>query len=241
MAAPAEPAPFGRGRVLQLVLGSLGLLVALTLVGSAAAATWALETHGDGSGYLTLDTHRFETSSYALQGQSLDVNTKSPIWALADHLGRVRITATSTRAAKPLFVGIARTEDADRYLAGVAHDEARELELDPVRVEYRRFGGGAPAAVPAARSFWRAHATGTGTQRIDWPIEKGRWTVVAMNGDGSRSVSLDAQLAARVSSAWWIVAGLFVLGGLSLLGGGALVYSGARTRSPVTKAERVSA
>jgi hypothetical protein len=48
-------------------------------------------------------------------------------------------------------------------------------------------------------------------------------------------VSIDAQLAARVSNVWWIVIGLFVVGGLSLAGGGALVYSGARRRATATR------
>jgi hypothetical protein len=56
-----------------------------------------------------------------------------------------------------------------------------------------------------------------------------------MNADGSRKVSVEAQLAARVSHVWWIVIGLFVVGGLSLAGGGALVYSGARTRAQMTE------
>ncbi len=56
-----------------------------------------------------------------------------------------------------------------------------------------------------------------------------------MNADGSRKVSVEAQLAARVSHVWWIVIGLFVVGGLSLAGGGALVCSGAPTRAQVTE------
>lgn len=236
VAAPAQPARrVGRGRVLRLVFGSLGLLAAMAFIGGAGALTWALETQRDSSGYFTMNTHRFKTSSYALKAQSLDVDTKSPIWAVADRLGRIRITATSADAAKPLFIGIARTEDVDRYLAGVEHDEARELEIDPFSIEFRRSVGGAPAAVPTTQSFWRTDATGTGTQTISWPLEKGHWSVVAMNADGSRRVSVDAELAARLSHAWWVVTGLFVLGGLSLLGGGALVYFGARARSPVTK------
>jgi hypothetical protein len=154
--------------------------------------------------------------------------------ALEDRLGRLKITATSTLAAKPIFIGIAHTEDADRYLARVEHDELRDIESDPSNTGYRRLGTGAPQALPTTRSIWRAHATGTGTQTVTWPVEKGHWSAVVMNAAGSRNVSVDAQLAARVSYVWWIVTGLLVIGGLSLAGGGALVYSGTLRRAPAT-------
>lgn len=217
-----------RSRVPQRVLGSLGVLAALAFLAAGIALTWGLETRRDGSGYFTTNRHHYQTSSYALATQSLDVNGA---WALAD---RLRITATSTDAAKPLFVGLARTNDVDAYLADVEHDELRDIEFDPFSIDYRRLGTGAPTAPPATRSIWRARTTGTGTQTISWPVEKGRWSVVVMNADGSPRVSVDAQLAARVSFVWWIVIGLFVLGGLSLLGGGALVRSAVRTRTPAT-------
>jgi hypothetical protein len=231
---PAQPTHrLDRGRVLRLVLGSLGVLAALAFLAGAVALTWALETHRDGSGYFTTNTHHYQTSSYALSTESLDVDGLTG--ALEDRLARLRLTVTRTDAAKPLFIGIARTEDVDRYLAHVEHDELRDIESDPFGIDYRRLGAGAPAALPATRSIWRAHATGTGTQTITWPVEKGHWSAVVMNADGSRNVSVDAQLAARVSHVWWIVIGLFVVGGLSLAGGGALVYSGARRRATATR------
>ena len=49
-----------------------------------------------------------------------------------------------------------------------------------------------------------------------------------MNADGSRHVSVDAQLAARLSGAWWFVVAFTALGALLLLGGIALVRSGIR-------------
>jgi hypothetical protein len=232
--APAQPAHrLDRGRVLRLVLGSLGILSALAFLAGGGALTWALQTHRDGSGYFTTNTHHYQTSSYALSTESLDVGGMTG--ALEDRLGRLRLTATSTVAAKPLFVGIARTEDVDRYLARVEHDELRDIEYDPFRIDYRRLGAGAQPALPTTQSIWRAHATGSGTQTVSWAVEKGHWSAVVMNADGSRNVSVDAQLAARVAHAWWIVIGLFTLGGLSLAGGGALAYSGARTRVQVTE------
>lgn len=230
--APTQPAHrLDRARVLRLVLGSVGLLGALAFLVGGGALTWALQTHRDGSGYFTTHTHRYQTSSYAVSTESLDVGGMTG--ALEGRLVRLRLTATSTVAAKPLFIGIARTEDVDRYLAHVEHDELRDNESDASSIDYRRLGAGAPTALPNTRSIWRAHATGSGTQIVSWPVEKGHWSAVMMNADGSRTVGVDAQLAARVSHVWWIVIGLFVVGGLSLAGGGALVYSGAVRTLPL--------
>ena len=229
-AGPRGAAPrLDHGRVLRLVLGGLVLLAALAFLAGAGALTWALETHRDGAGYFTTATHHYRTSSYALSTQTLDVDGVTG--ALEDRIVELRITATGTDAAKPLFVGIARSDDADAYLAGVAHDELRNIRFDPFGIDYRRVGAGAPSTLPGHRAIWRAHAEGTGTQTISWPVEKGRWSAVVMNADGSRPVSVDAQVAARVSQVWWLVAALFVLGVAALGGGGALVRSGARTRA----------
>ena len=85
--------------------------------------------------------------------------------------------------------------------------------------------------------FWDTKSVGTGAQTVNWLLRSGHWSAVVMNADGSRSVAVNARLAAHVSYLWWIVATLFVLGGLSLLGGGALAYSGIRTKPPATTEE----
>src|SRR5262249_18440862 len=131
----------------------------------------------------------------------------------------------------PLFIGIARTQDVDRYLANVAHDQVGDLKLDPFSVQYQPQSGHAPTVIPTAIRFWDTKAVGTGAQTISWPLRSGHWSAVVMNADGSGSVAVNARLAAHVSYLWWIVAGLFVLGGLSLLGAGALAYSGIRTKT----------
>jgi hypothetical protein len=216
----------GRSRVVRLVLGSLGLLAALAFIGIAIAGIVGLEKNRDATGYFVTHTHHYQTSSYALSTESLNVGGITG--ALEAGLVRLRIAATSNDAAKPLFIGIARTEDVNRYLARVEHDELRDISFDPFKIDYRRLGTGAPAARPARQSFWRARASGTGTQTISWPVKKGLWTAVVMNADGSQNVGVDAQLAARLSGAWWFVAAGFALGALSLVGGIALVRSGVR-------------
>jgi hypothetical protein len=224
----AEVAPtqrLDRRRLVRLGLGTLGLLAALALLGGAIAAIVGLETSRDSTGYFVTHTHHYKTSSYALSTESL--NVAGVTGALEAGLVRLRIRATSTDA-EPLFIGIARTGDVNRYLARVEHDELRDINFDPFKIDYRRLGTGAPTASPSGQSFWQARASGTGTQTISWPIEKGRWSAVVMNADKSRNVSVDARLAASLSGAWWFVAAALVLGALSLAGGVLLIRSGSR-------------
>jgi len=218
-----------RRRVVRVVFGSLAILAALALIGSAIAAIVGLETNRDATGYFTTHTHHYQTSSYALSTESLNVGGVTGV--LEAGLLRFRIAATSNDAAKPLFVGIARSADVSRYLARVKHDELRDISFDPFKIDYRRLGTGAPAALPSTQSFWQTHASGIGTQTISWPVKTGHWSAVVMNADGSRNVSVDAQLAARLSGAWWIVVAFTALGALSLVGGIALVRSGVRRRA----------
>lgn len=226
-AAPVAPTQhLGRGRVARLVLGGLALLAALALIGSAIAGIFGLETNRDATGYFVTHTHHYRTSSYALSTESLNVGGVTG--TLEAGLVRLRIAATSDDAAEPLFVGVARTADVNRYLDRVEHDELRDIDFDPFKIDYRRLGTGAPKALPSTQSFWQTRASGTGTQTISWPVKKGRWSAVVMNADGSRNVSVDAQLAARLAGAWWFVAAAFALGALALVGGAVLVRSGVR-------------
>ena len=232
-ATPTQRA--GRGRIVRLVFGSLGLLVGLALIGSAIAGIVGLETKRDATGYFVTHRHHYQTSSYALSTESLSVG--GVIGALEAGLVRIRIAATSNDAAKPLFIGIARTADVNRYLAGAAHDELRDISFDPFTIDYRRLGTGAPTELPSTRSFWQTQASGTGTQTISWPVKKGQWSAVVMNADASRNVSVDAQLAARLSGAWWFAAAFIALGAVSLVGGIAFVRSGTRKGSSSTSSE----
>jgi hypothetical protein len=208
----------------RLLFGSLCLLLALAFLGSAVAGIYGLENNRDATGYFVTHTHHYQTPSYALTTESLNVG--SVTGAFETSLFRLRITATSDHAGKPLFIGIARTRDVVRYLARVKHDELRDINFDPFKVDYRPLGAGAPTALPSAQSFWQKHASGTGTQTINWPVKSGQWSAVVMNADGSRNVAVDAQLAARLSAAWWFVVALLALGALALAGGILLVRSG---------------
>jgi hypothetical protein len=214
---------FGSGRVLLLVFGGLAALLSLVLLAGGSAGAWALGER-DASGYFTSGTHGFSTSSYALSSDSLEVDSDMPGW-VGDRFATVRIQASSTR---PIFVGIARTTDIERYLAAVQHDEITDVHTGPFTVSSRRVEGSSRPASPAGQSFWRVQASGSGTQTITWPLEKGDWSAVAMNLDGSRGVSVEARFGGRVSALGWLTFGLLVAGALGLLSGAASIYLGAR-------------
>ncbi len=215
--------PFAAKRILLLVFGGVAVLVALALFAGGGAAVWGLGQRDD-AGFFTSGTHEVSTSSYALASESLDVGPDIPGW-LDDGFATVRVAVTS---AKPVFIGIGRAADVERYLAEVEHAQITDWDTDPFSVSYRSQDGTARPATPASQNFWRVQASGSGTQTITWPVAEGKWSVVAMNADSSRKVSVDAQLGARVPSLRWFAIGLLGAGALALLIGGGLFYFGAR-------------
>jgi hypothetical protein len=214
--------PFGAKRILLLVFGGITVLVSLALLASGGAALWGLSQRDDG--FFTSGTHEFSTSSYALASESLDIGPDIPGW-LEDGFATVRIEVTST---KPVFIGIGPVADVGRYLADVEHAQITDFDIDPFSVSYRALEGTMKPAAPASQNFWRAQATGSGRQTISWPVEEGTWSVVAMNADGSRDVSVDTRLGTRIQHLGWIVSGLLGAGVIVLLVGAALIYLGAR-------------
>ena len=62
------------GRVVLIVLGSLGVLFGLALLAGGGFLLWADRTQRD-DGYLTTPTERFATPTYALTRSRLKVDT----------------------------------------------------------------------------------------------------------------------------------------------------------------------
>jgi len=131
-------------------------------------------------------------------------------------LGTIRIRAEST-AGVPVFIGIAPSWAASRYLSDVAH--ATVSGPAGSTDWYAEQGGTAPAAPPARAVTWVAYAAGPGTQTVVWPVRSGNWTVVAMNADGSRPVRVHVDVGATLPALPWIVAGLLTAGVVALAGG----------------------
>ena len=204
-------------KVVLLVVGCLAALVSIGLVIGGGGLIWAHATQRDSSGYFSTSTQRFETASYALTSEHIDLGADVPDseWSLLDDIGTARIVVRSTNDA-PVFVGIARHSDIERYLARTAHDEITDVRFSPFRPTYRSQAGETPPAPPEAQPFWVASISGAGQQTLTWDIERGEWDVVVMNADARRGVSVEASAGIEIG---FLLALGFALMAAGLAGG----------------------
>jgi hypothetical protein len=219
--------------VISAAVGAILTLCSLGLLGAGGTAAWA-ETawrHGD---YVDLGSASYRTGSYALASDTIELHAAAPGWDAASALlGTVRIRAASAGGTTPIFLGIAPSASASQYLSGVAYATVRGVTGQ--HGLYTTHGGTAPALPPAQARIWSAHATGAGTQTLAWPVKSGSWTIVAMNADGSRPVSMRVNVAATLPSLPWLTAVLLTGGLIALaLGLGLIVVPARRAGQPTT-------
>jgi hypothetical protein len=201
-----------------------------------AYGLWLHTTQRSG-GYVMTSSERFATGSYALATRTLHISSDVSSFLYGrDWLGNVRIRGESSNPNRPLFIGIGRKADVDRYLARVAHSDVVDVSANlfgtTYRPSYHAQPGGRPAMPPESASFWVAHVAGRSNHALTWGVEPGRWAVVVMRPDGSRGVSAELAAGAKLPALLWASTGLAVLGLLILSGAAALIYSGANQPAP---------
>jgi hypothetical protein len=213
------------GRIASLVIGAVLVLLSLGLLGVGGTAMWAYLTQRD-AGYVTTDVHEFSTAGWALSTEPTELGSAGVGWLYPPALlGEVRIRVTPVSAGSELFVGIGRSRDVDRYLAGVKGTVISDFWDDRVQPT----GGGELRSAPGTQRFWAASSTGTGTQTVVWKPSDGSWTVVVMNAGGGPGVDIGADLGASIPALPWIAIGVLV-GGVVFMGGGLLLIVGAVRR-----------
>ena len=214
------------GRIAALSIGTLLVLLALVLLGAGGTALWADRTQREG-GYVTTDVEEFSTSGSALATVSTELGSAGVGWLYSPGLlGEVRIRVTPTDSGSPLFVGIGRSADVDRYLAGVNHTLITEFWGH----ETEAVGGGTPKSPPGSQDFWVASDTGPGTRTVVWDPVDGSWTVVVMNADGRPGIDMGADLGARIPAVLWVAFGLLAAGAVFMAGGALLITGAIRGR-----------
>lgn len=231
---PSAPSRWTGGRIALIVVGSLLALIALGAIAGGVYGLW-LHTTQRSDGYVMTSSERFATSGYALATRTLQISSDVPSFLYGrDWLGDVRIRGESANPSRPLFIGIARKEDVDRYLAGVAHSDVVDVNANPFgtsyRPSYRDRPGGQPATPPVLARFWVARVAGPDSQALAWRVKQGRWAVVVMRPDGSRGVSAELAAGAKLPALLWASIGVLVFGMLILGGAAALIYFAARER-----------
>lgn len=214
------------GRVLLIIFGAIGVLVGIGALGGGGVLSWAYGTQRDDQGFFNTRTEPFTSTAHAITSEGVQVLDE---WPLDGNLGTIRLRVTPRDTERPVFAGIARTRDLARYLSDTSYDEVRDIELDPFRVEYRRFAGAAPPTPPGDQTFWETRVSGTGTQTLTWDVEGGDWTAVVMNADGAAGVEFDASVGGKISWLIWVIVGLFAFGVLSVVGGVIMIVLGTRS------------
>ena len=220
------------GRVVLIIVGSLVGLIGLALLAGGGFLLWAHETQRDDQGFYTSGVLALRSDAYALTAEGIEIADVPDELFRKGRLAQVRIRGTGQNG-KDIFLGIAREEDVDSYLDGVAHDEVKDVGFSdsqaPEDIEYRRIEGTTQPPAPDGETFWVASASGSGEQTVLWDVTGGDWAIVAMNADASADIAIDATVAAKAGFIIWVAIGLLA-GGLVLLAvGGLLVFLGARS------------
>lgn len=214
------------GGVVAIVIGGLVAVGAILAATLGALALWG-DGKKDADGYLATGTDHYETMTHALMTDDLDFDAVYPGFD-GDPFGKVRLQATS-RDGKPVFVGIARTEDAAKYLAGTRYTDVTDVDYDPFDPTYRDYTGSVPAR-PGDQDIWVASAEGSGKQTVDWKAKDGDYSVVVMNADASSSVDVGVRAGAELGFLRDLGYGLLGGGLLALALGAGVIVAGVRSR-----------
>jgi hypothetical protein len=205
------------GGWILVVIGTLAAVIGVTLVVVHL-------TQRDSDGYYTSDSTRVSAPGYAITSEALHFGNLPGV--VNDIVSTVRVSATSTNG-RPLFVGIARQSDVNRYLGGVARSQVTDINDNSV--DYDRHPGGAPAGPPGSQHFWEASSTGRGQIPTTWKVSGGDWAIVAMNATGAPRVSADVKLAAKTDAVLWVGIAFLAVG---LIAGGAGIAMLVSSRRP---------
>jgi hypothetical protein len=219
-AAPAGRSGWSGGRVVGMIFASIASLIGLGLLlgGLALVAVHAFARDDDG--YYSSNKEELRSPAYAVTTDSIDLGADVAEDVPADLLGTVRVRAQST-GGKPIFLGIGPSTEVERYLAGVGRSELVDFNHgDPV---FSLVPGRRAPRPPDSQDFWVSESEGAGDREISWDVEAGTWTVAVLNADGSRGVTAEADIGAKVGWLLWVGIGLALAGGILIGTGIALI------------------
>jgi hypothetical protein len=196
-----------------MVFASIGGLIGLVLLVGGIALLSAHLFARDDDGYYTSDRELLESATYAITSEEIDLGADADDWAPEGLLGEVRLRVESPER---VFIGIGPDVDVARYLGRVAYDELTDFHDGEAQFDLHQ--GGRPRTPPRAQDFWVAEAEGSGEQALTWDADFGRWTVVVMNADAARGLTIEADAGVKLDWAVWAGLGVLVVGLLMTAG-----------------------
>jgi hypothetical protein len=210
-----------------LVAGIILCVVAVVCVAGGGWALWVDRVDRDAKGFVSFGTTDLRTETHAIVG---DLRGDGPSWLWGSTvMGDERVRATS-QSGRPLFIGIARTDDVFRYLRGTGYATIDSFE---VRSDTTH-AGGAPSGPPSREAIWAASTQGTGRQTLLWSPRSGHWSIVLMNADAGAGVAVHGDASAKLPILPWVAVGLLVAAGVSGVIGGWLLVRAIRRKENAT-------
>jgi len=204
------------------------VIAALLLLGGGVAAIGGgvlMALFGTDS-TLTSGVHRVSTPTSALVTALDDIKDTNGFGTTVD---KPTLRVSIPTADHPVFIGIGRAADVDRYLAGAAVDKVTDLDVDPFRLKTVRQNGTVQPTPPAEQTFWVARGSGPDAS-LNWKISDGSYRLVVMNADATAAVGANGRFGLTIPHLFAIGVGILAAGIVAALIGVALLVIGVQMR-----------
>ncbi|MGW4485250.1 hypothetical protein ACWEOE_15610 [Amycolatopsis sp. NPDC004368] len=193
-------------RIAVIVISVVALVIGVCL---AVGGGLLLLLFGSG-GSLKSGEHTVSTPTAAIVTDTAQITDTN---RLTRALGSPSVTVHGSGGnTSGLFIGIGPAAEVDRYLTGVAIEQARNIDLDPFALDSVRRDGTPLAVPPATQPFWVA----SGATDVTWPIADGDFRAVVMNADGTPGVDSRLAVDLNLPGLFGYALGFFI-GGLVLV------------------------
>jgi hypothetical protein len=216
------------GRLLMLLFGIVGGLIAVGLLFGGAAVLWVGTGLPDSEGYINTETLTLESDTCAIITEPAEIELPS-FWKFNyAPLATLRVVCENMDPSRGVFIGIASAADVTAYLGDAAYDEIIDFSLHPYTLDFRRHAGTATLTAPTEETFWTASVFGTEAQSLTWNVDPGRYALVLMNADASTDLDLETRVGARVPLLRGVGIGLVTGGVIVLFIASLLIYLATR-------------